>query len=605
MNKFSDGFSENSYEELLKEYAGDSLGSKSKKPDGNFGEDFFSHTDDPFKKTGAKERKTPDPIFDFDLELSRKDKASDFSLDLNDIEPYKPERTIKKEEPKQDTAPFEPIKRAEEIGEISLPQKNIFDGDDLFSDSSREPVIPPSIEKTIRQNTAKQKATKTALSLAERLAAVKGAAKLARNNASADENGEADGYRPRRASVQNKLQQFKKSSMRKAPEDSFDDDFSEKAPRGKFNAKTFFSDLGDWAVRHQRILAVTALCLVISVTLSSYAISCLNDILAIGRNSEEVIEVELPNEPTAYKAMKALDKAGLIKHRFFCYTYIQVMKMGDGTAKQYLPGVYYFTENMGVEKMNASFKTSVKKGNTISITIPEGYTIDQIFERLEKNGICSADALYKQISNTDLSNEYDFIKNIPNKDERYHALEGYIFPATYEFEQGADPSSVIRKFLDTFKSRWTKEYSDRASELSMTPDQIITLASIIEKEGNSPEQFGIISSVLHNRLNRSGVYTTLDCNSTKDYYKNYIVPHTPSSSQQSAYFRLYSTYDCFGLPAGPICNPGKDAIEAALYPDATQYYFFRHDKYGKLYPAKNSSEHDANGREVDRVNKGG
>ena len=177
-----------------------------------------------------------------------------------------------------------------------------------------------------------------------------------------------------------------------------------------------------------------------------------------------------------------------------------------------------------------------------------------------------------------------------------------MFPATYEFEQGADPATVIRKFLNAFKSRWTEEYAAKAAELGMTTDDIIRLASIIEKEGANHKQFGLISSVLHNRLNRSGLYPTLECNSTQDYVTNTISKRITTAAELNPYIINYSTYESAGLPPGAICNPGSAAIEAALYPDSHQYYFFRHDKNGKIYMATTVEEHSANGRLVEKVN---
>ena len=234
--------------------------------------------------------------------------------------------------------------------------------------------------------------------------------------------------------------------------------------------------------------------------------------------------------------------------------------------ENYLPGVYYFTEDMGVEKMITRFKTSATRGAVISVTIPEGYTIDQIFERLEKNDICKKDALYKTIDNVDFGAEYSFLANLDEAENRYHVIEGYMFPATYEFEQGADPGSVIRKFLDAFKSRWSEKYAARAAELNMSVDDIIRLASIVEKEGANKEQFTLISSVLHNRLNRSGIYPLLQCDSTKDYVENTIAQRVNSTAKISSYIAKYNTYDpkCIGLPVSAICNPGIRCIEAAM-----------------------------------------
>lgn len=339
-------------------------------------------------------------------------------------------------------------------------------------------------------------------------------------------------------------------------------------------------------------------CILISFFLAGIAISCVNDVLAINRDGEETIEVVLPDNADTAEAIKVLDKAGLIKNSVFCNIFAKFMGFTD---ENYLSGIYYFTDDMGVEKMLTRFKTSSTRGTVISITIPEGYTVDQIFQRLEKNNICTADSLYKVLKTVDFGNEYDFIAKLEDADDRYCVLEGYLFPATYEFEQGSEPATVIRKFLDAFKSRWTEEYAAKATELGMSVDEIITLASIVEKEGKNNEQFLQISSVLHNRLNRSGVYPTLDCNSTNDYVENTISKRV-LPNELKKFVVSYNTYETAGLTPSAICNPGLDAIEAALFPKNTKNYFFRHDKNGKIYLAETLEQHNANGREVSKVN---
>ena len=339
-------------------------------------------------------------------------------------------------------------------------------------------------------------------------------------------------------------------------------------------------------------------CLLVSFVLAGIAISCINDVLAINRDGDETIEVVLPDNADTAEAIKVLDKAGLVKNSIFCNVFAKLMGFSDDN---YLSGIYYFTDDMGVEKMLTRFKTSSTRGNVISITIPEGYTVDQIFQRLEKNNICTADSLYKVLNTVDFGNEYDFIAKLKDTDERYCVLEGYLFPATYEFEQVSEPATVIRKFLDAFQKRWTEEYAAKATELGMSVDEIITLASIIEKEGKDKEQFVNISSVLHNRLNRSGIFATLECNSTNDYVENTVSKRaTPNNLKK--FVVSYNSYQSAGLPPSAICNPGIEAIDAALFPKNTKYYFFRHDKNGKIYLAETLEEHSANGRVVNKVN---
>ena len=345
-----------------------------------------------------------------------------------------------------------------------------------------------------------------------------------------------------------------------------------------------------------------AVCFAVSIIISVFLLSCVNDVLAIGRDGEKSVEVVLPNNADTKTAVSVLEDAGLIKNKLFCTVFIKAMGYKEDN---YLPGVYYFTENMGVEKMIKRFKTSSTRGALISITIPEGYTIDKIFERLEKNNICTASALYKTINEVDFSKEYSFIPSASAKKGAYHVLEGYFFPATYEFEQGADPATVVRAFLNAFQQHWTDEYEKRAEELGISVDDIIIIASIIEKEGANAKQFTQISSVIHNRLNKSGLYPLLEFNSTKDYVTNTITARVQSKSELNQYISNYNTYEHEGLPAGAICNPGQAAIEAALYPDTNLFYFFAHDNKKNIYMAETMEQHEANLRTIAQVNAQG
>lgn len=538
MNRFSDGFSDNSYEDLLNEYAGESLGSKASKS-------TDKKVDSPVTpKKSANSITYEEPVFNIDVSRKNKPKA-ETTFDIDFVAPF--EETPKKPQPiiEKKYEPAKPVRKAE--------TKRTSD----------------TMEFSARKTMAKGKAV-----------------------ASSAKNFVADKFRKVDADVSSQNDSTEKPSN--TPHILIKGN-----GKTKINFKALKYVILKSFKEHKQVYIAFGCCMLVSIILASCALSCINDVLAMNRDDEETIEVVLPNDATTFKAVRELDKEGLIKNTIFCTLYLKIMGYSD---ENYLPGVYYFTENMGVEKMITRFKTSSTRGAHVSVTIPEGYTIDQIFERLEKNDICTKEALYKTIDNVDFGAEYSFLSNLNETENRYHILEGYMFPATYEFEQGADPATVIRKFLDTFKSRWSDKYEERAKELSMSVDDIITIASIIEKEGANKEQFKLVSSVLHNRLNRSGLYPTLECNSTQDYVTNTIAKRITTASELNPYILNYSTYESAGLPPGAICNPGAAAIEAALYPDSHQYYFFRHDKNGKIYMATTVEEHSANGRLVEKVN---
>lgn len=348
-----------------------------------------------------------------------------------------------------------------------------------------------------------------------------------------------------------------------------------------------------------------AVVLIFSTAFSALAISCINDILAIGR-SDEKVTVNIPNGLTTDEVIDILADEGLVKQKLFCKVFYKAFTFVKNINKEkkpaepvYFGDIYYVTKDMGLEGYLTQFKGTAKTADTVTLVFPEGWTIYQIFDKIAEFGVCSKTELLSSINGAEF--DYDFISEIPDNSYRTFKLEGYLYPETYEFYEKSNANSVIRKFLDTFEARWTDEYEAQRAKLGLTRDEIINIASIIQREAANKEQMGLISSVLHNRLSHSVSWPTLGCDSTKNYITNYVRPNI-NSAQAAVFEQYYNTYFCIGLPPGPICNPGNDAIHAALFPEDTNYYYFRHDKYGKIYMAKTQAEHDQNGNEVLRAN---
>ncbi len=350
----------------------------------------------------------------------------------------------------------------------------------------------------------------------------------------------------------------------------------------------------------KKSLVAVAISILLAVALSFVVVSCINDILAIGRDSETIYTITIPNGATTKSVIKILDKEGLIKNSLFCNVIAEVQHF---KKDNYIPGIYYVTQSMGLEGMLLHFKSTQTTGDTVRLTFPEGFNVDQIMAKLEKYEVCTSQLFKQTMRDVDFSQEYEFLAAIKDKDMRYHYLEGYLYPDTYDFYVGENPASVIRKFLDNFRDKWTEEYQDKANSLNMSLDEIITLASIIQKEAYGADQMPDVSSVIHNRLNYSALFPTLKCDCTLYYVKNYIDENVTDKSLANALNNRYNTNDCLGLPIGAICNPGADAIDAALNPNETKYYFFAHDNNNDIYLAANESEHNSNLIKINEVNK--
>lgn len=341
---------------------------------------------------------------------------------------------------------------------------------------------------------------------------------------------------------------------------------------------------------------------VITTVLSTVALSTINDILAINKDGGDTISVSISEDEANFEDVyDKLCDSGLIKQKFLCKLFCKFRnydgyyseKKGEFVNIEYEPGVYYFNSDDTLETMLETIKvSSTVSKDTVRVTFPEGWTIAQIFEKIEKYNVCTAEKLY---ANLDIvGKQYDFFEDIETSSSRYLTLEGYLYPDTYDFYIGESASSVIKKLLNNFQSKWTEEYEKKAKQLGMTQDQVIILASIIQREAKNKSQMADISSVLHNRLADSATYPQLQMNSTKDYITATKEYGVFTDYYYSLYLEAYNTYSAQGLPPGAICNPGNDAINAALNPSDTNYYFFCHDTDGNIYLARTASEQQAN-----------
>ncbi|MCR4925265.1 MAG: endolytic transglycosylase MltG [Clostridiales bacterium] len=230
---------------------------------------------------------------------------------------------------------------------------------------------------------------------------------------------------------------------------------------------------------------------------------------------------------------------------------------------------------------------------TVRVTLPEGYTLVKMAWAFEEAGLFSTQEFLDAAKSYDFS-KYDFLADSVNEINICFKLEGYLSPNTYEFYVGDTPEQVITKLLDQRKDELTDAVKNRAKELNMTIHQVLTLASLIEKETYNSEDKAKVSSVFHNRLNadaKSGNPTRLQTNTTDNYAKYVIGVVYPDSVEY--YEKFYNTYTCVGLPIGPICNPSLSSIMAALYPDDTDYYYFAITQNDSKY-AKDYETHKAN-----------
>jgi len=258
-----------------------------------------------------------------------------------------------------------------------------------------------------------------------------------------------------------------------------------------------------------------------------------------------------------------LEKVGLIRNRFWFNTYIYIR----GLSTHLQAGEYDLSSSLNVEQIAYKLAGGSANVQEVTITIPEGFNLRKIDARLAKHGLIETGELLA--------------------DSR--KLEGYLFPDTYRFDKDATLDEIIGKMMSNFDRKVTRDLKDEIQRQGKTLDQIIIMASLIEKEVAVEQDRKIVSGIFWNRL---AINYPLQSCATIAYILDidkwiYSIEDTKIASP-------YNTYQNAGLPPGPIANPGLLAIKAAIYPQDTDYFFFLSKPDGETVFSKTIEEHNEN-----------
>ncbi|WIF94502.1 endolytic transglycosylase MltG [Caminicella sporogenes] len=299
----------------------------------------------------------------------------------------------------------------------------------------------------------------------------------------------------------------------------------------------------------------------------------------VDKNDNKNIIINIPRGSSSSKIASILKENHLIKSKFV-FKLVSKQKKADNLFKA---GSYRFKKSMSMYQIIDKIISGDVYKETVRITIPEGFELKQIVDRIVNNDKLNIDRekLMYVIENGDF--DFKFLKGIPKGKNR---LEGFLFPDTYEFEKNITEKEIIYKMLKRFDEVFKKEYYERAEQLNMSVVEVVTLASIIEKEAKLDEERAIISSVFHNRLKKNmllqscaTVQYALGKRKERLTYKDLEI-NSP-----------FNTYKRFGLPPMPIASPGKASIKAALYPADTDYLYFVSNGDGSHSFSKSYSAH--------------
>ena len=345
---------------------------------------------------------------------------------------------------------------------------------------------------------------------------------------------------------------------------------TEKARRAKKRRQQLFN----------RTFLYAMMVIVASLLLAVYALHVANDALALMKPSSD-LSVKIEKGSTVGRIARELKDAGLIEYRWAFVLFAKV----TGNADSFQYGTYVLNTDMDYLELVTNLQKTASFRATVTVMIPEGAELREIIATLDEKNVCTAEELWDAVENPPF--DYDFLQNLPERENR---LEGYLFPDTYEFFEQSDAVTVLTKFLDNFEVKFSQELRDRAQEIGMSIDEVVTLASVIEREAASDEDRATVSSVFHNRLN-STQYPLLQSCATVQYV---LQERKPVLTYDDIKIDSpYNTYLYEGLPIGPIASPGLASIRAALYPETTDYYFFVVTADGTHIFSKTLAEHNA------------
>lgn len=349
-----------------------------------------------------------------------------------------------------------------------------------------------------------------------------------------------------------------------------------KAPKGKKKKKIKMG----WLIY---ILSV----ILVSFLLAEIGWLLVNDVCALNKEplttSVSITDGDGVGEVTA-----KLKEAGLITYKMPFKIFAKVFH----AEEKIQPGVYELNTNMDYRCIIGSMHNTSGVAATVDITIPEGYTNEQIFELLAANSVSNVDSLREAAKNFRFT-DFPFVDNDTLGDAG--RLEGYLFPDTYNFYVNESAVSALSRIMRNFQSK-VDEIAGDIENSGMSIHDLVTMASIVELESTGDEnERKNVASVMYNRMATKDreTYGYLQMDTTVYYAiaRDGLRRDQFPSSDPSAYESPYNTYRYPGLPKGPICNPGIASIKAALHPNKTNYFYFAAGKDGVSHFFRTYSEH--------------
>ncbi|MBP0960294.1 MAG: endolytic transglycosylase MltG [Oscillospiraceae bacterium] len=323
-------------------------------------------------------------------------------------------------------------------------------------------------------------------------------------------------------------------------------------------------------------LIIFCVIIIIACICAFFLINIGMEVTGLGRHDDTELTIEIPKGATSEDIANILVDNEIINNPIV----FRVLS-NKQNANSYKAGKHKVTANMSYSDLiDVLQQDPIQEKISVDVTFPEGYTLDQCAAELEKAGVCRADEFIEAFNSAEFG--YNFEKKVEDKETKYYKMEGYCFPDTYTFFKDSEPEVVCKKIYANFAEKVNANMLGRMEDLGLTLDETLALASIVQSEAPTSNQMKLVSSVFWNRLNDKETFPRLESDPTKKY-------------AALSGIELYDTYKSEGVPPGAICNPGADAINAVLYPEETEYYFFCSNlTTQEFYYAKTLKQHEKN-----------
>lgn len=310
----------------------------------------------------------------------------------------------------------------------------------------------------------------------------------------------------------------------------------------------------------------------------------------VSKETKNVVYVVNPGDG-ARDIAQGLEKAKLIRsERYFLF-----VAWRRGNQAKFSSGAFELSPSMTTSEIEALLAGGKPITNERNVTILEGWTLDDIAEYLEKEGVASQKEFYAEAGESakfvkagalpDWAASYSALNGLPET----ASLEGYLFPDTYRIYADGGAKALVRRMLDNFEVKLTPELRKEIAASGRSIRDIVIMASVIEREVRGAQESAMVSDVFWKRVDAG---KGLEADSTVNYITGHSKPSV--SYAETRIDHPWNTYKYRGLPAGPIGNPGMTAILAAIRPKSNPYWYFLTDKEGNVHYAKTLDEHNAN-----------